>query len=168
MYEYVDFIVSVQIEEIHRNSGSPDITYTYYNTYIFTTLCKYNAKLTNIKNKVYLHTYAAFLYLKNMREWTVVCYKPLSLTVWPEYFYYANRGSCWKKCLHMYVPNITLYTYVCTYVCMYVLMITLIYFIRDRCYDFRNIFAEKNCEKLAFLRILRKTTIFSPKIGKNR
>jgi hypothetical protein len=30
---------------------------------------------------------------------------------------------------------------------------------RDRCYDFKNIFAEKFCEKIG---------VFSPKIGKNR
>jgi hypothetical protein len=54
---------------------------------------------------------------------------------------------------------------------------------RDRCYDFKNIFAEKNCEKIGvfdakqslimqiFLSlhwIWRKAPIFSPKIGKNR
>jgi hypothetical protein len=48
---------------------------------------------------------------------------------------------------------------------------------RDRCYDFKNIFAEKFGEKFAvfppttanFLKIdPRKMPIFSPKIGQNR
>jgi hypothetical protein len=53
---------------------------------------------------------------------------------------------------------------------------------RGRCYDFKNIFAEKFCEKLAFfaqnkaklcknwiiaLLVFEKTPIFSPKIGIN-
>jgi predicted secreted acid phosphatase len=53
---------------------------------------------------------------------------------------------------------------------------------RDRCYDFLNIFAEKFCEKMAFLAqnkakfgkkfiitlVLKKNANFFPKIGKNR